>query len=455
MVRRVKRGLVFADGLRGDAVISKARCRAVRHATNGGGSVSEYQLLGIDIRDESDVVLVRQRTRQIASLLELPVLSCTRLMTAATEIAHNALQHARGGHAKLLVRSPQGTGAALLVVRIRDHGSGIADADALLSGRDGPTALYNTRRMVEHFSLTSRAADGTVVEVGSRLRPGAEAPAALVARLREVLSQLARPTAFDEIQQQSRELLDALETAHHALRLRDDVLAIVAHDLRNPLSVVGMSAAIAARCEGVQGDARARQAVERIDRAVKQMDRQIADLLDVATIQAGTLSVRMSACQVGALVDEAVEAHRGLALERGVELVSVAPQGSLEVVCDGQRVLQVLANLLSNAFKFAPEGSTVELEASAQGDDSVRFAVRDHGPGIRAEDVPHLFDRYWSALRPSKRGTGLGLYICKGIIGAHGGELQVATAVGEGTSFSFTLPLGGATKAQPPKTKNS
>jgi signal transduction histidine kinase len=172
---------------------------------------------------------------------------------------------------------------------------------------------------------------------------------------------------------------------------------------------------------------------------VEYADRLIHDLLDVARMQSGKLTLDAQATDPRALVHESVELQKPMANQRRIRLEPVTTEDLPPVEADRHRLQQVLGNLLANAIKFSPEGSTVSVIADLQ-KDSVRFSVKDEGPGIAPQEMPHLFDPFWQA-RKGAGGAGLGLAICKGIVKAHGGQIWVDSKPGEGSTFHFTLPL--------------
>lgn len=229
--------------------------------------------------------------------------------------------------------------------------------------------------------------------------------------------------------------------AQRAIRARDDVHRIVAHDLRSPLHGIRMVLDLvdpSAHPETEETKAREYLALAR--QAAGQMDRLIQDMLDVARIEAGSLAIECEPESASALVAEAVAFHRPLAAERSLEIVAGRiPSDLPRVRADRQRILQVYGNLIGNAIKFTPPGGRITLRAEADAG-GVRFSVSDTGPGIRAEHLPHLFDRFWQVKRGGGGGAGLGLPIAKGIVEAHGGQIWVESAVGVGTTFHFTLP---------------
>jgi signal transduction histidine kinase len=173
------------------------------------------------------------------------------------------------------------------------------------------------------------------------------------------------------------------------------------------------------------------------------MYRLIHDLLDVAAIEARRLVVARSSLAVDVLVADALELLRPLAAVKHISLVTTLSPALPPVTADRERVLQVFSNLGGNALKFTPEHGRVEIRASDHGA-VVEFVVRDTGPGIRSEELPHVFDRFWQARKTSSVGVGLGLAIAKGIVDAHGGTLSVENNPGGGTSFTFTLPVAAA-----------
>jgi PAS domain S-box-containing protein len=222
--------------------------------------------------------------------------------------------------------------------------------------------------------------------------------------------------------------------AQRAVRVRDDFLAVASHDLQSPLGAVLLSASVLAR-EGT--DERMRQYAKSILRAAERMDRLIHDLLDLAAIDAGQLSIDRQCYDACVLALDALELLEPVAEERTIHI-----RRELEaaiVVCDRGRVLQILSNLLDNAIKFTPAGGTIVVRCEARPGDVV-FAVVDDGPGIDPRFLPHVFDRFWQGRKDKRRGIGLGLSIAKGLVEAQGGAMWVDSEVGRGTAFYFSLP---------------
>jgi signal transduction histidine kinase len=231
------------------------------------------------------------------------------------------------------------------------------------------------------------------------------------------------------------------QAAQAASELRRDLLAVVAHDLKNPLNAISMGAALLARGAAPDNDRQRRQA-NIVGRAAERMNRLIHDLLDVNAIDAGRMELQPSPVAAGALLDDALEAMAPLAQDKAVVLERdiAADDEQLLVRADRERLLQVFSNLIGNAVRHVAEGGHIRLRARRLGD-QLQLAVSDDGPGIEPEHLPHIFDRYWRVRKSTRDGTGLGLSIVKGIVEAHGGSVSVDTAPGRGATFAFTLPL--------------
>ena len=220
--------------------------------------------------------------------------------------------------------------------------------------------------------------------------------------------------------------------------MRDDVLGIVAHDLRNPLSTVLTQAALLRRA-GAEPERRSRKPGDVIERAARRMNHLIQDLLDVGRLEAGRLPVEQNRVSAHQTVLDCVEAQEPLAAAASLELRLDIPRDLPDVWADRERLLQVFENLIGNAIKFTRPGGYITVGAAPR-DGDVLFWVADTGAGIAAEDLPHLFEWFWQA-RKAEHGAGLGLPIVKGIVEAHGGAVWVDSAVGRGTRFLFTIPM--------------
>ena len=233
---------------------------------------------------------------------------------------------------------------------------------------------------------------------------------------------------------------EARATAEAAVRGRDEVLRVVAHDLGNSMSAVMVTTTLLLRTlpHDEAGD-QARKRVENIRALVHQMQRLRQDLLDAAMLEAGQLTLERGPCGAASLIEQSIERYAPIAEERSITLVSEVAEGVPAVFADEPRLLQVLANLLTNALKFTPRDGTIALCAEADGE-MVLFRVRDTGPGIAPENLDRLFDRFWTTKEGNPFGAGLGLAIARGIVDAHGGRIWAESELGEGSVFAFTVP---------------
>jgi PAS domain S-box-containing protein len=244
----------------------------------------------------------------------------------------------------------------------------------------------------------------------------------------------------EELAERAALLLDNARLHHEArraLRGRDELLAVVSHDLRNPINAIVMS------CHLLETDPPADRRTRShgiIRRAAQQMTRLLEDLLDAARIDEGRLTLDRAPVDVTALVNEAIALHTPLAEEKRLTLTERTAVAPLVVDADRDRLLQALSNLLGNALKFTPPGGTISIETGAA-DGAAAITVRDSGPGIAAEQLPHLFDRFWQGDRTRRDGLGLGLAIARGIAEAHQGAILVESAPGRGAAFTLRLPL--------------
>jgi signal transduction histidine kinase len=220
--------------------------------------------------------------------------------------------------------------------------------------------------------------------------------------------------------------------------MRDEVLGIVAHDLRNPLSMILVEAQLLQRKEPGP-ERRAGQSAEAIRRAANRMNHLIQDLLDVTRIEAGQLAIQQSRLSAAQVVSEVVDVHSAPAASALIELRPAVSREVPEVWADRDRLFQVFDNLIGNAIKFTPPGGCITVGAAPR-DAHVLFWVGDTGPGIAIEDQSRIFDRFWQARLATRTGAGLGLPIVKGIVEAHGGRVWVESAPGRGSTFLFTMP---------------
>lgn len=253
----------------------------------------------------------------------------------------------------------------------------------------------------------------------------------------EILTELAA-SALREIKLRSAlaEAETQTHAAHDATRSREEVLAVVAHDLRTPLNFLKIDTQLVAEdC----ATAECREVVQRMEGAVEQMSRLIEDLLEVSKIEAGGLVLHPRRLEPATLLNDAIAMLKPLAARHGINLAVEAEPDLPAVLADYERILRVFSNLVVNAVKFSPADSEVRLTA-ARHDTNVRFCVIDRGAGVAQEDLERLFERFWQADRADRRGAGLGLAIAKAIVTAHGGTIGVLSQPGDGSEFYFELP---------------
>jgi signal transduction histidine kinase len=241
----------------------------------------------------------------------------------------------------------------------------------------------------------------------------------------------ARAVHFDAERESRRE-------AELLARAREEVLAVVAHDLRNPLNLIQNTASLLADFDPPLS--RRQQLLAISMRAARQMNRLVGDLLDVQRMQSGRLAMQMEECDAGQVVAQVEETTRPSADERGIHLTVKVPSESVRFRADPARLAQALGNLVTNAIKFTPREGRVTICVRNR-KRAVAFSVADSGPGLPPEARPHLFEKFWQQHRDG-RGVGLGLAIVKGIAEAHGGRVVVTSRVGVGSVFALVVPRG-------------
>ena len=344
---------------------------------------------------------------------------------ARRALARELLKFPRDPAAPRSTRASLQTGRAQLVERVDDEMLQrlASDAQHLAVLRALQPACWMDVPLVARGSVIGALA--FVCDVGSGRRYG---PADL-----GLAEELARRAAL------SLDNARLYQEAQRATRIREEVLGVVSHDLRTPLSVVSMHARALEQL-GDDAPAVVREAAGGIRDSVDWLQRMIQDLLDVASIDAGRMRLERRTRDSLVMLMKAVEMFEPLADEAGINLQWEMPEHLPSVVVDEDRVLQVLANLLGNALKFTPRGGRVMLRASAD-TENLRIAVIDTGPGISPANLAHIFDRFWHDRGAAQvRGTGLGLAIAQGLVEGHGGRLWAESVVGQGSSFQFTLP---------------
>lgn len=225
------------------------------------------------------------------------------------------------------------------------------------------------------------------------------------------------------------------------MQAREDVLAMVSHDLKNPLNAIKLSAKLLIKSEEKNNVQTVQETqAKRIVRASERMEQLITDILDIAKMDAGTFSIEIHPERIEEIVRESAELFDEAAKEKGISLFVEIEPPCCFIKCDYQRILQVFSNIIGNALKFTPPGGSIMIHAEEK-NGWAQFSVHDSGPGIAEKLLPHIFDRFWQANETRAKGAGLGLFIARGIIEAHGGRIWAESQIGKGTTFYFKLPL--------------
>jgi signal transduction histidine kinase len=324
------------------------------------------------------------------------------------------------------------------------------DADQVLEvARQRAEAILDTARELADRDMTAAGVVGRVrraVEIERGVEDAAIAEARVVADQRLQVERDEQQRALAALLLLEREATDdglVVERAHadKVLATRDDFLAMASHDLRNMLGGIALSAQALAKPAGSTGDGAAASVkhAERIQRFVARMNRLVGDLLDVVSLESGTLHITPEVVDVRQLLKEAEEAFQPAFAAKGITLTADLGPDAIVTACDHDRIVQVLANLISNALKFTDPGGQVAMSVSRTERD-VRVSVIDNGLGIPATHQTAIFERFRRIDTKDGRGLGLGLYIAKSIIDVHDGRIWVESHKGGGSAFHFTLP---------------
>ncbi|HEX5475108.1 MAG TPA: ATP-binding protein [Vicinamibacterales bacterium] len=438
------------------------------------------RLLSVSLRREHDVVAARRRARQVAAALGFDVHEQTRIATAVSELARNAVQYAGGGTVEYSLEgalAPQ-----LLTIAIADAGGGISNVDAVLSGRYRSSTgmgvgVVGARRLMDAFDLRS-GPDGTRVVIKKILPPRAPfvKPAQLSAIAQTLLSEPAAGP-IDEVQQQNRELVATLEAlqqrqeelervnreledtnrgvvalyaeleerADH-LRRADDLktrfLSNMTHEFRTPVnSILALTNLLADRL-GATSDQK--DELFYIRKSAQQLADIVDDLLDIAKVEAGKIEVRPAPFEVAALFGALRGMLRPLLATSSLSLVFEEPEDLPPILSDESKLSQILRNFISNALKYTERGEVRVSARLTPERDYVEFAVADTGIGIPEADLTRVFDEFVQIENPLQKrvkGTGLGLPLSKRLAELLGGSVWVVSEHGVGSTFTVRIPL--------------
>ena len=437
-------------------------------------------LLRMEIRREHDVVLVRQRARQIAAGLKFDSQDQTRIATALSEIARNAFQYAGGGMVEFQI---QKTPVAALRIAVSDKGRGVADLDVILGGKYvSPTGMglgiIGARRLMDIFEIDT-SAKGTTVVIGKEIPSkshefGKKQLDSLLAKIEGHGPQ----NAYEELQQQNQELLrtldelrarqlelaqlnreldetnrgvvalyaeldDRADFLQRASELKSHFLSNMSHEFRTPLnSISALSQILLDRLDGDLTSEQEKQ-VRFIKSSAQDLTDLVNDLLDLAKVEAGRVTIRPSQFDVNTLFS----ALRGmlrplLAQNSSVKLQFDDPEEDIQIYSDEAKISQILRNFVSNALKFTERGE-VRVSVTRGQDGSVSFAVSDTGIGIREEDQERIFQEWTQVegkLQKVAKGSGLGLPLSRKLAQLLGGNVYVRSEVGLGSTFTVEIP---------------
>lgn len=439
------------------------------------------RLLQIAITAETDIVIVRKRTRRLAELIGFDTQDQTRITTAVSEIVRNAFEYAGGGQIQFRLET-QAARQALLII-LRDQGPGIADLPAVLAGSHKSATgmgvgLLGARRLMDTFDITS-GSGGTTVKLGKNLPR--QASRITPADLRQIMDTLVADgpaDAIEEITRQNQQILlnmDELkarqedlerlnqelqdtnrgvvalyaeldERADHLRRadeLKSKFLSHMSHEFRTPLnSILALSNLLLARADGDLTSEQETQ-VRFVRKAAENLTELVDDLLDLAKVEAGKTVVVASPFTAASLFGALRGMLRPLLVGDAVALTFDEPADVPALDTDEAKVSQILRNFISNAIKFTERGE-VRVWATADADaDTVSFHVCDTGIGIAAEDVALIFQEFGQVahrLQGRVKGTGLGLPLSKKLAELLGGRITVQSSPGEGSTFTVTIP---------------
>jgi len=419
-----------------------------------------HRILSTPINSSLSLVAVRDRSRQIGELFGLDNLQRTRFVTAISELGRNAILYAGGGMLTFMVGdATEQPDTQCVIAQIADHGPGIAKLQQVLSESTSQAAsatqaaqsgvgIAGSRRLVDGFFMTSNVGPGpggTTVIVEMFLPRGT--PRLEVKALDRLVEQLTRrkaQTPMEELEQQNREMLLALEQLRRnkadledADTRKNEFLAMLAHELRNPLAAISLSLEVARRVDNPTSTFAV------IGRQTAQLSRMVNDLLDVSRLTQGKVDLQTELVYLDTVLDGAIEMTTAEVARRGHTVRIIPGDTNPTVRVDIARLQQVFSNILHNAARYTTHADTITVEVQDRGHEVV-VAISDNGIGIDGNMLPRVFDLFAQGSKGLDRadsGLGIGLTVVQRLIHDHGGEVAVfSKGVGHGSRFEVTLP---------------
>ncbi|MFM0481993.1 ATP-binding protein [Paraburkholderia strydomiana] len=413
-----------------------------------------HRILATPVSSNLSLVTVRDRSRQIGELFGLDNLQRTRFITAVSEIARNAVQFAGGGMLTFFVGDATDAAETQCVVaQISDNGPGIPNLDALLvdpSGRPGATGvgIPGSQRMADGFFVQSQAGKGTTVTLEMFLPRGtARLSMRALGTLVGQLTQRKPQTPVEELEQQNREMLLALEELRRkraeledADLRKNEFLAMLAHELRNPLAAISLSLELEARA----GTGESGHTFAVIARQTAQLSRMVEDLLDVSRLTRGKVELQTEVVRVDSLIEGGIEMAQAEIKRRGHTVRIDYPAELASVRVDIARLKQVFNNIIHNAARYTPQPDTIAITVTNT-DSEVTIAITDRGIGIDPDMLPHVFDLFAQAtigIGRQDAGLGIGLTVVERLVNDHGGSVKAySDGPGKGTRVVVSLPI--------------
>jgi signal transduction histidine kinase/CheY-like chemotaxis protein len=438
-------------------------------------------LFTLDIRIENDVVLVRQKARTLAAALKFDTQDQTRIATAVSEIARNTFQYGGGGRAEFVL---QNNPEKMLIITIRDKGRGIPNLNEILNGKyvsntGMGVGLLGAKRLMDGFHIETKAGGGTTIILSKRTPSRFQGLSA--GELQTLLGKIERSSddPYEELRLQNKELLNTLEELRtrqeelaqlnreldetnrgvvalyaelndkadflqRASELKSHFLSNMSHEFRTPLnSITALSQIL---LDKLDGDLTAEQEkqVRYVRRSAQDLTDLVNDLLDLAKVEAGRVTIRPTPFRVDGLFAGLRGMLRPLlAQNSSIDLIFEEPIDIPEIYSDEARLSQILRNFISNALKFTERGE-VRVSVKQGPNDTVAFSVADTGIGIAPEDQDRIFEEWVQVEGKGQKhvkGTGLGLPLSRKFAQLLGGDVSVRSQIGVGSTFFATIPI--------------